>query len=38
MDDGRIVEQGNHAELLDRSGLYHTLYTTQFAEAEARTV
>jgi ATP-binding cassette subfamily B protein len=38
MDSGRIVEQGNHAELLDQHGLYHSLYTTQFAEAEARAV
>src|SRR5664280_1266769 len=26
MDGGRIVEQGRHAELLDRHGLYHSLY------------
>ena len=38
MDGGRIVEQGNHAELLDRRGLYHSLYTTQFAQAEAPAV
>ena len=38
MDGGRIVEQGNHAELLDRRGLYHSLYTTQFAQADARAV
>jgi ATP-binding cassette, subfamily B, multidrug efflux pump len=38
MDGGRIVEQGNHDELLDRHGLYHSLYTSQFAEAEARAV
>jgi ATP-binding cassette subfamily B protein len=38
MDGGRIVEQGNHAELLDRRGLYHSLYTTQSAKAEARAV
>jgi ATP-binding cassette subfamily B protein len=33
MDGGRIVEQGRHAELLRRHGLYHGLYESQFAEA-----
>ncbi len=31
MDQGRIVEQGNHKELLARKGKYHELYMTQFA-------
>ena len=31
VDDGRIVEHGTHAELLDAGGLYADLYTTQFA-------
>ena len=31
MDNGRIVEQGNHAALLARSGAYSTLYHAQFA-------
>ena len=31
MDQGQIVEQGTHAELLARRGKYHTLYMTQFA-------
>ena len=30
MDGGRLVEQGTHAELLARGGLYATLYETQF--------
>ena len=30
--DGRIVEQGNHAELLDKKGYYHELYTRQYEE------
>jgi ABC-type multidrug transport system fused ATPase/permease subunit len=34
MDRGRIVEQGGHADLLARQGLYHDLYVTQFAGAE----
>jgi ATP-binding cassette subfamily B protein len=28
--DGRIVERGNHEELLDQEGFYHELYTSQF--------
>ena len=38
MDHGRIVEHGTHNELLDRRGLYHHLYTTQYALAEAQAV
>lgn len=30
VDRGRVVEQGNHAELLKREGLYASLYRTQF--------
>jgi ABC-type multidrug transport system fused ATPase/permease subunit len=33
MDAGRIVEQGDHAELLAREGFYHRLYNSQFTEA-----
>src|SRR5699024_7200909 len=33
MQDGRIVEQGNHAELLERHGHYFELYHAQFAAA-----
>jgi ATP-binding cassette subfamily B protein len=33
MDGGRIVEQGRHAELPRRRGLYHGLYESQFAGA-----
>ena len=36
LDHGRLVEQGNHAELLARNGAYARLYATQFAiEASA---
>ena len=30
MDEGRLVEQGTHAELLAQGGLYAGLYNTQF--------
>lgn len=32
MKDGDIVEQGNHAELLEKNGFYAELYNSQFAE------
>lgn len=31
MDQGQIVEQGNHEELLEHRGKYYQLYMTQFA-------
>jgi ATP-binding cassette subfamily B protein len=31
MESGRIVEQGNHLELLDKRGAYYNLYNAQFA-------
>jgi ATP-binding cassette subfamily B protein len=31
MEDGAIVEQGNHAELLEKHGAYSRLYDAQFA-------
>ena len=30
VSDGRLVERGSHAELLDLNGIYHMLYETQF--------
>jgi ATP-binding cassette subfamily B protein len=33
MEEGRIVEQGNHATLLARNGAYARLYNAQFAGA-----
>ncbi len=33
LDEGRLVEQGSHAELLARGGLYARLYETQFGGA-----
>jgi len=37
MDHGRIVEQGDHDELLARRGFYHDLYRSQFTESFAET-
>jgi ATP-binding cassette subfamily B protein len=33
MNEGRIVEQGNHRELLAAQGFYFDLYNSQFTEA-----
>ena len=33
MNEGRIVEQGTHEELLAPAGFYHELYASQFEEA-----
>jgi ABC-type multidrug transport system fused ATPase/permease subunit len=35
LDAGRIVEMGNHADLLARNGLYAELYRTQFERQAA---
>ena len=35
MDHGHIVEEGTHAELLERRGRYFELYTMAFAESPA---
>ena len=37
MQGGRIVEQGNHSELLDRGGAYAHLWATQFGAEEQST-
>jgi ATP-binding cassette subfamily B protein len=36
MDDGRVVERGTHAQLVERPGLYRELYLTQYARATTR--
>jgi ATP-binding cassette subfamily B protein len=41
MDEGRIVDQGTHTELMARGGLYADLYRTQvdqLADTEATTL
>ena len=30
-NDGNIIEQGNHEELLEKKGFYYNLYNSQFA-------
>jgi ABC-type multidrug transport system fused ATPase/permease subunit len=34
IDDGRVVEQGKHASLLEQDGLYASLYRIQFRKPE----
>jgi len=34
MEDGRIVEQGSHSELLELAGAYARLYESQFTGPE----
>ena len=38
LDDGRVVQQGTHAELLAAGGLYATLHATQFREERSEAV
>lgn len=38
MDKGRLVEQGTHAELLARGGLYTELYETQFKPVDIESI
>ena len=32
LDQGRLVEEGKHDELLSRGGVYASLYKTQFTQ------
>lgn len=35
MDQGNVIEQGSHEELLEREGFYHKLYNSQFNSTQA---
>lgn len=35
INEGNIIEQGNHEELMARGGFYEKLYNSQFANKEA---
>ena len=37
LDQGRIVQSGSHAELIERGGLYARLYALQFADEADQT-
>lgn len=32
MNEGHIIEQGNHQELLQKKGFYYNLYNSQFQQ------
>ena len=32
LDAGKVIEEGTHAELIDKKGAYHKLYTNQYSE------
>ena len=32
--DGKVMEEGNHHQLIDKRGYYYRLYTNQFMEEE----
>ena len=34
MENGNIIEQGNHEELLAKKGFYYDLYNSQFDKTE----
>lgn len=38
IDDGKIIESGNHKELIQSKGYYYELYRNQFIEKESRVV
>lgn len=38
LEDGRLVEQGKHQQLLEQDGLYAQLYDLQFRNEEEKDV
>lgn len=34
VDDGKIIEQGSHEELMKKEGVYSHLYSLQFRDQE----
>jgi len=36
IEDGKIIEEGNHMELMRKKGYYYRLYTNQFKEEQQR--
>jgi ABC-type multidrug transport system fused ATPase/permease subunit len=38
MDQGRIIERGTHATLLEAEGAYHRLYSLQFGPRATETM
>jgi ATP-binding cassette subfamily B protein/subfamily B ATP-binding cassette protein MsbA len=36
MENGKIVEIGNHKELIEKKGIYHHLYTMSYAYVDDR--
>ena len=36
LDDGQIIERGNHEELLDNRGYYYKIYQRQLLEEEIK--
>jgi ATP-binding cassette subfamily B protein len=34
LDEGRIIEEGNHKELINKKGVYHDLFQKQLMEEE----
>ena len=37
LDNGQILEQGNHQELLKQKGRYYQLYTLQYQKQQMKT-
>jgi len=38
IDNGRVIEEGSHKQLIARQGVYYQLYTNQFREEQGREI